>query len=51
MTNDMEASVDNSSENPTQIRTKDDTETFTDPNTTGKSHINFLKGFQEVMGL
>ena len=44
----METSVDNGSENPTQIQTKDDTETFIDPNTTGKSFINFLKGFQEL---
>ena len=44
----METSVDNGSENPTQIQTKDDTETFIDPNTTSKSFINFLKGFQEL---
>ena len=41
----MEISVDNGSEKPRQIQKKNDTETFTesDPNTTGKSLIGFLK--------
>ena len=41
--NAMESSIHDSSKNPTQIQTRNDTETFTDLNTTGKSSINFLK--------
>ena len=39
----METSVDNGSENSTQIQTRNDKETFIDPNTTGKFLINFLQ--------
>ena len=41
--NAMESSIHEGSKNPTQIQTRNDTETFTDLNTTGKSSINFLK--------
>ena len=41
--NAMESSIHDGSKNPTQIQTRNDTETFTDLNTTGKSSINFLK--------
>ena len=43
MENAMESSIHDVSKNPTQIQTRNDTETFTDLNTTGKSPINFLK--------
>ena len=41
--NTMESSIHEGSKNPMQIQTRNDTETFTDLNTTGKSSINFLK--------
>ena len=41
--NAMESSIHDGSKNPTQIQTRNDTKTFTDLNTTGKSPINFLK--------
>ena len=43
MENAMESSIHDVSKNPTQIQTRNDTETFTDLNTIGKSPINFLK--------
>ena len=46
--NAMESSIHDGSKNPTQIQTRNDTETFTDLNTTGKSSINFLKWFPEL---
>ena len=48
MENAMESSIHEGSNNPTQIQTRNDTETFTDLNTTGKSSINFLKWFPEL---
>jgi len=47
----MESSIHDVSKNPTQIQTRNDTETFTDLNTTGKSPINFLKWFPELKWL
>ena len=41
--NAMESSIHDGSKNPMQIQTRNETETFTDLNTTGKSPINFLK--------
>ena len=43
MENAMESCIHDVSKNPMQIQTGNDTETFTDLNTTGKSPINFLK--------
>ena len=43
MENAMKSSIHDVSKNPTQIQTRNDTETFTDLNTTGKSPMNFLK--------
>ena len=43
MENAMESSIHDVSKNPMQIQTRNDTETFTDLNTTGKSPINCLK--------
>ena len=43
MENAIESSLHDVSKNPMQIQTRNDTETFTDLNTTGKSPINFLK--------
>ena len=41
--NAMESRIHDGSKNPMQIQTRNETETFTDLNTTSKSPINFLK--------